>query len=109
MKSRTFKVILRTTVKDVESLKCRMEVAEQKLLSLAAQVSEHELSSVSEANVVKSVNRTDLAARDNEFLKKVSLIKQTQNIIRAAYEEQKVSRKPFWEKILPRWVSFRNP
>ena len=110
MKSRTVKVLLRTTVSDVESLKCRMEAAEQKLLSLAVQQhSALELSPVLEIAVEQPVNRTDLAARDKEFLRKVSLIKRTQNIIKATYEEQKIKRKPFWEKILPRWVSIKNP
>ena len=106
MKSRTVKVLLRTTVKDIESLKCRIDAVEEKILSLTIQHSEHELSSVLEADVKQPVNRTNLAARDQEFLRKVSIIKKTQDIIRARYEEQKTKRKPFWEKMLPRWVSF---
>ena len=109
MKTRTFKILLRTTAKEVESLKCRMDAAEQKLQSLAIlQQSDNKSFQALEAYVEQSVNRTDLSARDKEFLRKVSIIKKTQNIIRATYEEQKVKRKPLWEKIIPRWVIFRN-
>ena len=109
MKSRTVKVLLRTTANEVESLKCRMDAAEQKLQSLAIQ-QQSDLKSFQalEAYEDQSVNRADLMARDKEFLRKISIIKKTQDIIRATYEEQKIKRKPLWEKIIPRWVSFRN-
>ena len=108
MKTRTVKILLRTTVNEVEDLKRRMDATEQKLLSLETQQTNYISFYALEADAEQSVNRTDLAARDKEFLRKVSIIKKTQNIIRATYENQKIKRKPLWEKIFPRWVSFRN-
>ncbi|ACV62629.1 hypothetical protein Dtox_1776 [Desulfofarcimen acetoxidans DSM 771] len=110
MKTRTFKIIMRKTLNEVESLKSRMEALEEKLMELeACRHSESVVAAVPEEVQEQVVNRSDLVARDKEFLRKISIIKQTQMIIRAKYEEQKQKRRPIWEKIIPRWIIVKNP
>ncbi|WP_066639720.1 hypothetical protein [Desulfolucanica intricata] len=130
MKRKTVKILLRTTANEVEDLKNRIDEAEQKISELLEQQQKNQdsllaiqkladesnqkvMALLKSSNVVtevavtkerEKVDRLDLESRDKEFIRKISVIKQAQAILRAKYEEQKNKKKTVWQKLLPSWV-----